>query len=245
MGIKKVSITLIVAAYNEEKTIGETLERLYNELKKYKEFDFEILAYNDGSKDKTGEIINSIVRKYRKIIAIHNRVNMGLGNIFKDGIKKATKKKVILLPGDGQFKVDEIPYLIKSSFDTNILITYHKNYYIRTLKRRFFSFLFHKIVKVLFRIPYRYLNWLNIYDKDIFKEINIIADRFAFSAEIIIKAHKLGYKIKEVPSYLKDRETGKSSAMKVSSMAKAAFSVLKIWIDIYLKNRKKYNIKFL
>ena len=242
--MKKISITIIVAAYNEEENIEKTLIELHYQLSKYKkQISYEILVYDDNSTDKTWEIINKISKKYRDIIPIHNIKNLGLGGILKDGIKRARKERIMLLPGDGQFKAEEIPYLIKQSVNTDVLITYHKNYYIRPLKRRILSFLFHFVIKIIFCIPYKYTNWLHIYKKKVFEVIPIISDRFTFSAEIVIKAHKLGYKIKEVPSYLKEREKGKSSALKIRSIINAIYNILKITIEIYLKNRKKYILK--
>ncbi len=237
---RKISITVIVAAYNEEEKIENVLTLLYKELIRHNEIDCEILAYNDESTDKTGEIIDSLSKKYKKIIPVHNKQNLGLGGIMNDAIKQSKKKKIMLLPGDGQFKIKEIAYLIKNSADTDILLSFHKNYYIRTLWRRLLSYSFHKIIKICFSIPYKYLNWINIYNLDIFKQVSITSERFAFGAEIIIKAHKLGYKIKEIGSELKDRDTGHSSATRVTSIFKAAMSVFKIWVEVYIKNRKKY-----
>ena len=57
-----VDITVIVPAYNVEKYIGKCLDSLINQTKK----EFEIIVVNDGSKDKTLEIVNMYKSKNRK-----------------------------------------------------------------------------------------------------------------------------------------------------------------------------------
>lgn len=235
-----VSITVLLASYNEEQNVERVLLGLYQELVKHPAIDFEIFAYNDKSTDQTGAIIDRIARLDTRIIPVHNSVNLGLGGILRDGIERAAKEKIIFLPGDGQFEIDEIPPLLQSADGTDLLITYYQNYYIRPILRRFLSYLFHIIVWKMFRIHYHYLNWIHVYRKAIFRNIDITSDRFTISAEIVIKAHRLGYTIREVPGHLPERIAGVSNAMKLSSIFNAALQMLKLWLVVMILQRGKY-----
>ena len=76
-------ITVIIPIYNEQKAIRETLNQVKNTMSGK---DFEIICVNDGSKDQSLKILNSI----SDITIINHPYNMGYGASLKSGIKKAT-----------------------------------------------------------------------------------------------------------------------------------------------------------
>ena len=79
-------ISVIVPAYNAEKTIDKCLESLVNQTYK----NIEIIVIDDGSKDSTLKKIKQFEKKYpQKIIAI-TRENKGIGYTRNEGIKYST-----------------------------------------------------------------------------------------------------------------------------------------------------------
>ena len=100
-------LSVIVPAYDEEKTIGSVLEKVKNTLKS---MDYEIIVVDDGSTDKTSEIA-----KRQGVKVITNRVNMGVGFSIQNGFREIGKNTdiVVQLDGDGQHDPSEIQTLIK------------------------------------------------------------------------------------------------------------------------------------
>lgn len=97
----------ILPAYNEEKNIGKTIERI----RKLKVID-KIIVIDDGSKDKTAEIA-----KKHKALLIRYENNRGKGYATKIGLNKAISMKpeiIILLDADGQHDPQYIPFFIEA-----------------------------------------------------------------------------------------------------------------------------------
>jgi glycosyltransferase involved in cell wall biosynthesis len=68
---------------------------------------------NDGSSDKTGEIINRLGKRYKQVRPIHHKANMGLGNALRTGVKSCKKDIVIYIEGDGQSLLKDQGELLK------------------------------------------------------------------------------------------------------------------------------------
>ena len=109
--MKKISI--IIPAYNEE----ESLPLLYDRLKKLMDdmenYEFEILFVNDGSKDKTIEIIKDLRKKDERICYVDFSRNFGKEIAMIAGLDYATGDCVIFMDADLQDPPELIPELVK------------------------------------------------------------------------------------------------------------------------------------
>ncbi len=99
---KKHSVCLILPAYNEEKLVGLTIEGAPDYIDK-------IIVVDDGSKDKTTEVVKSY--KQKRIQLIQHGVNKGLGAALSTGYKIAKKEEfglVVVVGADNQMPLDEL-----------------------------------------------------------------------------------------------------------------------------------------
>jgi len=106
-------ITIIVPSYNEEGSLPYLYERLnamMNELNKY---DFEVLFVNDGSKDKTLELIKEMREKDNRFSYVNFSRNFGKETAMIAGLDYATGDAVIFIDADLQDPPEVIPELIK------------------------------------------------------------------------------------------------------------------------------------
>jgi len=71
---KNYSVSFIIPAYNEEKTIAETIKSIFKS--DYKNI-LEVIVVNDGSTDNTKQVVQSLLKKYPKLKLINNKVNLG------------------------------------------------------------------------------------------------------------------------------------------------------------------------
>lgn len=94
--------TVIVPAYNEEKNIGEFLEKLTKKVE-------DIIVVDDGSTDNT----YSIAKTFNARVIRHKK-NMGKGQAIITGLKFAKSEKVVLMDGDGQLSPNLSPFLLIS-----------------------------------------------------------------------------------------------------------------------------------
>ena len=117
--MKKV-LTISIAAYNVEKFIEKTLNSLIIEnLDK-----LEIIVVNDGSKDKTQDIIEEYRRKYPKSIRVINKENGGYGSTINTSIKLATGKYFKQLDGDDWYSSQNLELLLKKLEKISVDIVY-------------------------------------------------------------------------------------------------------------------------
>lgn len=109
--MKKISI--IIPAYNEEESLPILYDRINNLMSTMKNYEFEILFVNDGSKDKTIQIIKEIREKDKRISYVDFSRNFGKEIAMIAGLDYATGDCVIFMDADLQDPPELIPELVK------------------------------------------------------------------------------------------------------------------------------------
>lgn len=176
--MKKISI--IVPIYNEEENLRKCIESLINQT--YKEL--EIILINDGSTDKSKEIIKSF--KDKRIIAI-NKKNTGISDTRNIGIGKSTGDYIMFVDSDDYLELNCIERLIETAEKENSEIVMF-NYYLETPSKR--------IEIKLPKIEARNLKE----DKDLLTKIHLGPCTKIFKAELIKdNLFPLNLKYEDVP----------------------------------------------
>ena len=115
-------ISIIVPAYNVEKYIEKCLDSLLNQTFD----DYQIIVVNDGSTDRTDEIIQ---QKYLdKVVYIDKKTNSGLSDTRNVGMKFATGEYIIFVDGDDYVNnscIQKIRSIIKSHRDVDVVYVGH------------------------------------------------------------------------------------------------------------------------
>lgn len=109
--MKKISI--IVPAYNEEESLPFLYERLTNLINSIEKYEFEVLFINDGSKDKTLEIIKHLRQKDERFCYVNLSRNFGKEVAMMAGLDYAKGDAVIFIDADLQDPPELIPELIE------------------------------------------------------------------------------------------------------------------------------------
>jgi len=99
--VEKLRLTVIIPAFNEERTIGEIVRRA----KKYTD---DVLVIDDGSLDRTAE---NALRSGARVIS--NSKNMGYISALRTGFRHAEGDIIVVMDADGQHDPDDIPSLIR------------------------------------------------------------------------------------------------------------------------------------
>ncbi len=106
-------ITIIIPAYNEEESLPLLNERLEKLMDSMKDYEFEILFVNDGSKDNTINIIKEYREKDNRICYVDFSRNFGKEIAMIAGLDYATGDCVIFMDADLQDPPELIPELVK------------------------------------------------------------------------------------------------------------------------------------
>ncbi len=228
---KKESLTVIVPAYNEEDSIRLTVRCLVASFNKTN-FDWQLVLVDDGSTDKTGEIIGHLALIYPNIKIVKHKLNMGLGRSFCDGVKNSDKENVTWIPADGENDLDGIiKYFFLLEY-VDVIVPFVTNTNIRPWKRRFLSKLYLLIVNFSFGTFFNYTNGNIVYKREIFDVIKPRANSFFIHTECLIKAVRAGFLFAEVPVYLKKRKKGRSKALTVKSFYSLVREYIKLFCNL-------------
>jgi len=149
--MKKISI--IVPAYNEEESLPFLYERLTNLIDSIKKYKFEVLFINDGSKDKTLDIIKEIREKDDRYCYVNLSRNFGKEIAMMAGLDYAKGDAVIFIDADLQDPPELIPELIKyweEGYDD--VYAKRKSRDGETFLKKFTSKMYYKILQKLSKV---------------------------------------------------------------------------------------------
>lgn len=107
------TITIIIPAYNEEESLPYLIERIKKLIDSINKYNFEILFINDGSKDKTLELIKSYREEDNRISYVNFSRNFGKETAMIAGLDYAKGDAVIFMDADLQDPPELVPELIK------------------------------------------------------------------------------------------------------------------------------------
>jgi dolichol-phosphate mannosyltransferase len=206
-------ISVIVPALDEEENILSTLKNL---LMCFKEFnlDGEIIVVNDGSIDSTG----SLAKRIQGIKLIEHEKPLGIGISFWDGLKQAEGRVVTMIPGDNENDPGEILRYYDLTKQVDLVVPFLINKKDRPLFRRFVSYLFCLMIKITFRVDFRYTNGTSLINRTALEKTSHKSKGFFFQAEMLVKLVKKGYLFAEVPYRVGKRKAGASKSITFDSL---------------------------
>ena len=147
------TITVIIPAYNEEESLPNIIQRLENLAKTAKKYNFEFLFVNDGSRDKTLEILQDYADKDPRISYINLSRNFGKEIGVAAGLDYAQGDAVVIMDADGQEPPELIPQMIEwweKGYDD---VYAKRNKKKDSAIRRFTSHAYYRTLQKMTRIP--------------------------------------------------------------------------------------------
>jgi len=225
-------LSVFLPAYNEEKTLAKTTQKVDEILKKIAN-DYEIIIVDDGSKDKTGQIADKLASENRKIKVVHHSPNRGYGAALKSGMYAVRFPWVVLIDADGQFDFTEITKFFKrqKETDADIVWGYTLNRGV-PFARKVNTFLWHGVVSLLFGLKLKWIDCgFRLFRKEVVDKIpKLESERGAFiSSEFLIKAKKSGFKIVEVEVHHYPDIAGGSTGASLKVIIKSFADLLRLW----------------
>jgi dolichyl-phosphate beta-glucosyltransferase len=200
-------LSIIIPAYNEEKRLREAIESLVSEHDKNFSHEYEIIIVNDGSCDNTVGVIGVLQKKYHQIHSLHLKKNKGKGFAVKEGVLHSEGRYVMYLDADGATNPKDVCNIIEARSSADFIIASRaiKNSCIVVGQPRWRKFLGAKSIRFA-----KSINKLPIFDtqcgckilrRDVAIELfgTLFTPRWLFDIELLRKAYKKGYSIKEWP----------------------------------------------
>lgn len=120
--MEKKKISVVIPMYYEEKVVEECFKRVKECLEKLDNYDFEIIFVNDGSRDKTLELLEKIASQEQRVKVISFSRNFGHQAAVTAGLKYVTGDAIVIIDSDLQDPPELIPDMIKLWEDGNEVI---------------------------------------------------------------------------------------------------------------------------
>ncbi len=230
-------LSVFFPTYNEEGSIEKIISKAKKTLETIAS-KWEIIIVEDGSKDKTPEITDRIVKADKRIKVIHHNPNRGYGGAVKTGLYSSKYKWIAFTDSDGQFDFSEITNFIEEQKIQNadLVIGYYKKRQVSKFKI-LTSKLWEAAVFVLFGLHVKDIDCgFKLFSKKVIDTIpKLESERGAFiSSEFLIKAKKAGFKIVEIPVTHYPRKTGSGTGRNINVIVKSFIDLGKLWIKLNL-----------
>lgn len=205
-------LSIVIPAYNEQKIIKNTLKKVIKYLSD-KNYFWEIIVSDDGSRDRTVEIVKDFRNKHIKIVSLKH--NCGKGAALRNGILHSKGDYVIFMDADLSVPLKNIDIFLKKLEQGNQVviasrrikgakIEIHQPWH-RENMGRVFTFITKRITGVnVSDFTCGFKGFSKTAAHMIFK--HSVIDRWAYDAEIVFLANKYNYKINEIPIRWRNRQ---------------------------------------
>lgn len=205
-----ITLSIVIPAYNEAENIREAMEMITAGLTAA-ETSCEIIIVDDGSGDRTGDIVQEFARKDDRIRMLRHENNRGKGASLITGFRNARMEWVLFTDADLQVAISElwdfIPYT--GNFD---LVAGFRMGRRDSLLRRILSKAYTCIIFLLLGVRFQDLNCpFKLIRKSLLDDIELHANGFFIDTELIHDALLRNCHIKELPVACQSRQRGRST----------------------------------
>ncbi len=231
------SISLLVAAYNEEASLARTLDRALATLNECVT-DWELLIMDDCSTDRTPHITADYAARFPgKVRAMRHAVNQGIATTFEDLYRAATKEYVFLISGDGEYPPEALKQCMPLLAENDIVICRRvvKHY---TFYRHCISHAYRWSILLLFGVDLFDPGGVKVVKREIFRDIPVYCKSVFVEAERIIRAIKRGYSIAHVDIIQEPRMGGRGRGARFATVWAAAKDLVVVWVTIILLRKQ-------
>jgi glycosyltransferase involved in cell wall biosynthesis len=200
----RACLSVVIPVYNEEATIATVLRKVLSVPRL-----LEIIVVDDGSSDRTAEIVQQFINAHPHIQLFRSSKNAGKTEALKQGFAKTNGDIVIVQDADLEYDPEEIPELIKPILDKKADIVYGSRFLVRRASR--VLYFHHYLANQLLTFICNLCTNLNMTDVetgykafrgDIIRNMLITSKGFGFEIEVtakIAKLAELGIAVYEVP----------------------------------------------
>lgn len=219
MGSQFSSVSVIVPAYNEENTINNVLTALIMSIPNL----HEVIVVDDGSKDRTAELVEAFIHGHPRIRLIRQPKNGGKTEALKTGFAASTGDIVIVQDADLEYDPADIPSVIEPICMGKADVVYGSRFLVRKTARILYyrHYLANKLLTILSNLltDYNFSDVETCYKAfrgEIIRNMIITSKGFGFEIEVTAKVAKLKCRIYEVPIsyYGRTYQEGKKIGLK-------------------------------
>ncbi len=201
-------LTVIVPVYNEEGNLKPFIESVIAVMDRDR-FRYEIICVNDGSTDRSSDILTSIADRHQQCKVVHFRRNFGQTAAMMAGLDYSSGSIIIPIDSDAQNDPEDIPRLLEKLDEGYDLVSgWRKDRQDKKITRTFPSWVANKLISRISGVKLAdYGCTLKAYRRSVVEDIKLYGEMHRF---IPIYASWAGARTTEIPVHHRPRLVGES-----------------------------------
>jgi glycosyltransferase involved in cell wall biosynthesis len=226
-----VTLTLMVACYNEEPNIAATLDAVIEALARF-QFSWEIIVIDDASSDGTVAVVEDYVRKreHLPLRLVRNPRNEGLAQSYINGAFIGRGEYYRLVCGDNVEPIAAVVDIFSRLGEADMIVPYHPHAVGRTALRRGLSGAYTRLVNLISGYQLRYYNGLAVLRRWDVMRWHTNYHGFGFQADMLVRLLDEGRSYVEIPVAVQERQAGTSSALRLRNILSVAHTLVDLLI---------------
>ena len=190
-------LSLVLPAHNEEDNIALVVEDALAVLPDFTD-DVEIIVVNDGSRDGTKAIVETLAAAHPMVRLVDHPVNRGYGAAVSSGIAASTRPFVMFMDADRQFRLEDLADLSPFVGSFDVVAGFRKERH-DPFHRRLFAEIFNVTVRVLFGVHLRDIDCaFKVFRGDMVRSLDLSAPGALINTEMQAKLRRMGATLQQV-----------------------------------------------
>ena len=228
----------MLPAFNEEACIEKAVHDALAHLEAVHPSS-EILVVDDGSSDRTAELVEAIARDHPRVVLLRHGANRGYGAAIWNGFRSARGELLFFTDSDSQFDIREIDSLIEAAEreDADAVFGFRVYRYDSVL-RCVLSWVYNRLVRVLFRVRVRDVDCaFKLFRRELVERMDIESTDFFVDTELVAQAARLGARTVEVGVRHYPRTAGRTT-VRPSHIPRTLATVARMWWRLHFGRRR-------
>ncbi|MGH9134033.1 MAG: glycosyltransferase family 2 protein, partial [Ilumatobacteraceae bacterium] len=201
--------------------------------------DFEIIVVDDGSSDRSVEVLAALAAEVPELRLIRHAANRGYGGALLSGFAAATKEWVFYTDGDAQYDASEITLCIDAVTDDVDVVQGWKVGRGDPWYRKVIGRVYHHVVKLMFRLPVRDTDCdFRLIHSRVMDRVELTSTSGVICVEMMHAFDRAGVRFVEVGVSHHARPHGRSQFFRAPAIARSAIQLLALWWRVTFSDRR-------
>jgi glycosyltransferase involved in cell wall biosynthesis len=224
--------SIVIPIHNEEESVSPLFAKIV-ETMEAQDWDFEIVFVDDASTDGSAGIADGLADEHPEVVVIHHAKNRKLGGALKTGFAAAAKGWILYIDSDLPIRMDDALQAVPLAEDADIVIGWRKSR-AESLRREFISWVYNRLIRVLFKLRVRDVNFaFKLFRRSFLDRIILTYEGSFIDAELLLEMKREGARFAEMGLDYYPRVAGVSTLASYGVVLKILREMIKYRKEAY------------